>query len=171
MHCSSGDRGDALALREEDAVKDQNPAEALVGRMGEPFTFVVERGKVAEFARATGSTDQAHFDGPAPVSPPTFLMASAHWASEESNALYGVPIDMTTALHGGQEFVFYGAPPGAGTELCAQMRIESRYVKVNKSRGDMTFTVTVTEFRGTDGVLVAESRMTGIEMGEVPPCQ
>jgi hypothetical protein len=148
-------------------VNDQNPSEALVGRTGEPFTFVIERGKVAEFARATGSTDQAHFEGSAPVSPPTFLMASAHWASEKSNALYGVPMDMATALHGGQEFVFYGEPPRAGAELCAQMRVESTFVKANKRGEDMRFTITVTEFRDTNGVLVAESRTTGIEIGNV----
>jgi hypothetical protein len=149
-------------------VNDQNPSGVLVGRAGEPFTFVVERGKIAEFARVTGSTDRAHFEGPAPVSPPTFLMASAHWASDESNALLGVPMDMTTALHGGQEFVFYGEPPRAGAELRAQMRVESTFVKANKRGGDMRFTITVTEFRDTNGVLVAESRTTGIEMGKVP---
>lgn len=142
--------------------------EDLVGRTGEPFEFVVEKGKIMEFARATKADNSAYFDGAHPVSEATFLMASAHWTNEKSNALYGVPMDLKNVLHGEQEFVFYGEPPRAGTELTGQMRVENVFTKAGKRGGDMRFTVTVTEFRDRSGKLVAESRTTRIETGKTP---
>ena len=52
---------------------------AAHGAAGEPFVMDIERGKVHEFARATGSEHQAYFTGDAPVVPPTFLTTQFFW--------------------------------------------------------------------------------------------
>jgi hydroxyacyl-ACP dehydratase HTD2-like protein with hotdog domain len=75
---------------------------------------------------------------------------------------------MRRVLHGGQEFIFHGPPPRAGTKLTAQTRIEDIYEKEGKRGGTMTFVVGVTEFRDEQGNLVAESRGTTIETGRAP---
>jgi hypothetical protein len=147
-----------------------HPAPAdLIGRTGEPYEFIVEKGKIVEFARATMSTNPDYLAGRTPLIEPTFLIASAHWANEKSNALYGVPMDLKNVLHGEQEFVFHGEPPRAGDELTAHMRVENYFTKEGKRGGEMRFTVTVTEFRDAAGTLVAEGRATRIETGKTPP--
>jgi hypothetical protein len=143
--------------------------EELIGRTGEPYEFVVEKGKIVEFARATKTENPEYLRGETPLSEPTFLMASAHWSHEKANALYGVPMDLKNVLHGEQEFVFHGEPPRAGAKLTAQMRVENVFTKAGKRGGDMKFTVTVVEFRDPAGKVVAESRSTRIETGKTPP--
>jgi hypothetical protein len=98
--------------------------EELVGRQGEPFELVVERGKVAEFARATYAEDAVYYGTAEPVSPPTFLATTAHWSRNELALLDGVG-DPTRRLHGEQAFEFHGPPPRAGTRLRAVPTIEA----------------------------------------------
>jgi hypothetical protein len=74
-------------------------------------------------------------------------------------------MDLRRLLHGGQEYVFHGPPPAAGSELSVQTRVDEIYEKEGKRGGVMTFVVTVTEFRDAAGILVAEARSTAIETG------
>ena len=137
----------------------------LEGRTGEPFTMVVELGKIREFARATKSGHPAYTGGPAdtPVSPVTFLAAAAFWMTPESSPWSGVERNWERILHGEQEFLFHGEPPRAGTVLTGVARIARVYEKEGKRGGRMVFTEAVTEFRDAGGRLVAESRSTLIE--------
>ena len=132
-----------------------------VGQTGEPFDFVVERGKVREFARATKSQNPAYLDDPAPVSPPTFLVSSVFWAPPGAARWGDLKLDMRRVLDGGREFVFHGPPPAAGAKLTAQSRVED----IDET---MTFVVTVQEFRDEQGNIVAEMRSTAIETGKPP---
>ncbi|HVV29408.1 MAG TPA: MaoC family dehydratase N-terminal domain-containing protein [Mycobacteriales bacterium] len=141
----------------------------LIGRTGEPFEFVVELGKVREFAHATQTTNPEYLEGPSPVSEATFLAAAQHWQTEKSNPLYGIPMDFKNILHGEQEYVFHGEPPRAGTALTGLQRVENVFTKEGKRGGAMRFTVIVTEFRDSTGKLVAEARGTRIETGQTPP--
>ena len=78
-----------------------------------------------------------------------------------------VKLDLRRLLHGGQEYVFHGPPPDAGTELTVQTRVDKIYEKEGKRGGTMTFVVTVTEFRDADAArVVAEARTTTIETGK-----
>ena len=90
------------------------------------------------------------------------------WMSGATSPLAQVGIDLKRLLHGGQEYVFHGVPPRAGTELTMQTRIDKIYEKEGKRGGTMTFVETVTEFRDPDGKLVAEARSTAIETGQAP---
>jgi hypothetical protein len=140
--------------------------ETLEGRTGEPFTMIVELGKLREFARATKSKNPAYQGevGDRPVVPATFLMASSFWQTEpKHSALSGAKLNWSRILHGSQEFTFYGPPPRAGDVLTGRDRVDKVYEKPGKRGGTMTFIERVTEFRSEHGDVVAESRWTLIE--------
>lgn len=139
---------------------------AALGRTGEPFTIDVERGKIAEFARATFSTNPA-YTGDSPIVPATFLTTMVFW---DPSPVWGfVAMDRSRALHAEQEYVFHGPPPAAGTRLTAQSRITEIYTKTGRRGGELTFAVMVTEFRDQSGTLVAEAKLTGVETTSLGP--
>jgi hypothetical protein len=133
---------------------------AALGRTGEPFTIELERGKIAEFARATFSSNPS-YTGDDPVVPPTFLTTMAFW--DHDPLWRAVAMDQSRGLHAEQEYVFHGPPPAAGTRLTAQSRITEIYTKTGRRGGELTFAVMVTEFRDAAGTLVAEAKLTGVE--------
>lgn len=133
------------------------------GTVGEPFELVVERGKIREFARATHA-DHPDFETGASI-PPTFLTTAYHWHTAGSDVEPAAQLDPQRSLHAEQEFVFHGPPPGAGTRLTGTARIDKVYEKQSR-RGTLTFVELVTEYRDEAGALVAESRLTGVEMPE-----
>ncbi|GAB3840698.1 MaoC family dehydratase N-terminal domain-containing protein [Dactylosporangium cerinum] len=135
--------------------------DSAVGAIGEPFTLDVERGKIREFARATGSANPAYFQDD-PVIPPTFLTTAFFWQTGDSDPWQAVAMDQRKGLHAEQEFVFHGPPPRAGDRLTGQSRIESVTRKEGRS-GILTFAVMVTEFHDEAGRHVATARLTGVE--------
>ena len=134
------------------------------GEAAEPFEMRVELGKVREFARATNSRHHEYQQDEG-VSPVTFLQTSAFWQTRANDPL--PDRNMRRSLHAEQEFVFHGPPPGAGTRLIGAARIDKVYEKQSR-RGTLTFVELVTEYRDEAGALVAESRLTGVEMPETP---
>ena len=142
---------------------------ATVGRTGPRFEMGVERGKIREFARATGSSSPEYVDVTDPVIPPTFLTSVVFWQPPEAADLYrAIDIDLARLLHGEQEFVFTGVPPRAGTTLHAQTVVEEIYEKEGKRGGVMTFVVMRTDFTDDNGDIVAQARSTAIETGRPP---
>jgi hypothetical protein len=139
------------------------------GAIGEPFEMVVERGKIAEFARAVHAMHPDH-RREAAVPPPTFLTTTFFWEERThgANPWQRVHMSQERGMHAEQEYVFHGPPPAAGTRLHVQSRIAEIYEKQGKRGGVLTFAVMVTEFRDDSGRLVAEARMTGVET-ERPP--
>jgi hypothetical protein len=136
------------------------------------YTMEVELGKIREFARATKSHNPDYLAAERPFSPATFLMTAAFWSDGT-----GVPwedlegnadIDLGRVLHGGQEFVFHGEPPRAGTRLVGRARIAADYVKEGRRGGAMRFIEVVNEFRTPDGRLVAEAKNTVIVTSQSP---
>lgn len=124
--------------------------QSLVGQRSKPYRFVVEEGKVAEFAKAVGSTDPLHFDRGAAqeaglsacLAPPTFVTVSSHWAPKDSGLSLG--LDLRRVLAGGGEWE-YLQPVCAGDELTVQMVVESVTEKEG-SRGPMDILRLRTEF-------------------------
>ena len=143
---------------------------SLEGSTGKPFRMVVEEGKVREFARATKTSnpDYTSGDGPPATSPVTFLASSAFRQGPEHSPFGGTTLNWERLLHGEQEFTFPGPPPGAGTVLTAESRIDRIYDKKGKRGGSMTFVEIVTEYRDESGAVVAESRSTVIETSQAP---
>jgi hypothetical protein len=139
-----------------------------VGAVGAPFELVVERGKIRELARATGSTHPAYLVDEQPIAPPTFLTTMFFWEGD-ANPWPLVGMDPKRGLHAEQEYVFFGPPPRAGTKLVCRSRIESMFEKQGRRGGKLGFAVMVTEFRdAATGRLVAEARMTGVETEAAP---
>ena len=144
----------------------------MMGEVGgsepEVFEIDVERGKIREFARATLTRNPAYLEGRTPVSPATFLMATAFWGGGITKIMDDLGLDLTRLLHGGQEFVFHGPPPRAGTRLVGTMRVDADYEKEGRRGGAMRFVEVVTEYRDGTDALVAEARNTLIETARPP---
>ncbi len=143
---------------------------AAEGAEGVPFVMDIERGKIHEFARATGSDNASYFTGDTPPSPPTFLTTQFFWEDlvAGSNPWDKVNMSQERGMHAEQEYKFFGPPPKAGTRLNCQSRIEKIYEKEGRRGGTLTFAIMVTEFRDTDGKIVAEARLTGVETAKPP---
>jgi N-terminal half of MaoC dehydratase len=142
---------------------------SIEGNRGKPFRVVIEEGKVREFARAVKSSNPAYVgEGPQCTSPVTFLASSAFWQGPEHSPWGDAKLNWERILHGEQEFVFPGPPPGASTELTAEARIDRVYEKEGKRGGTMTFVEVVTEYRDGAGNVVAETRGTIIETSRAP---
>ncbi|WP_219417953.1 FAS1-like dehydratase domain-containing protein [Pseudonocardia nigra] len=139
-----------------------------VGTEGAPFRMDVERGKIREFARATGSTDPAYLEAEQPVIPPTFLTTTFFWQSAESDPWPAVALDQQRGLHAEQEYTFFGEPPRAGTRLTCRSRIGEISTKQGRRGGEMTFAVMYTDFHDDTGRLVARAKLTGVETARPP---
>lgn len=129
----------------------------------------VERGKIREFARATGSRNAGYLEDEQPVVPPTFLATQLFWQGDEPDLLQYADVDLQRGLHAEQEYVFHGPPPRAGARLTFTTTIADIYEKQGRRGGAMTFVVMVTEFRDPSGRLVAEARNTVVETS--PPAE
>ncbi|WP_433085748.1 FAS1-like dehydratase domain-containing protein [Dactylosporangium sp. CA-052675] len=137
------------------------------GRSGAEFTMTVETGKIREFAAAVGAGHPLH-SGDDPISPPTFLASSAFWTTDAGAAWGDQPPDLSRVLHAGQQYVFHGPPPKAGTVLHCRERIDRVYTKQGRRGGALEFADIVTEFRDADGRLVAEARATLVVTEQAP---
>ena len=140
---------------------------SAVGREGAPFEMEIERGKIREFARAVGAKHPAYFRGES--IPPTFLTTTFFWEAyvDGANPWHLVKMDQRRGMHAEQEYIFHGPPPKAGTRLHCRSRIAEIYEKQGKRGGTLTFAVMITEFRDDDGKLVAEAKLTGVEVERV----
>lgn len=134
-----------------------------LGAEGTSFELDVERGKIREFARATGSENPAYLDSETPVMQPTFLTTQFFWQTPTSNPWAQVEFSRERGLHAEQEFTFFGPPPKAGTRLTGQSKITNIFEKQNRAGGIMTFVEMVTQYKDESGKLVAEVKMTGVE--------
>ena len=138
---------------------------STLGVWGPERQLHVERGKIAEFARAVKDESPSYREGEAPVAPPTFLMTIAHWIRDLGETRPGVVLDVGRLLHGEQEFE-YLRPIRAGDVLRFRSRTKDVFEKQGKRGGVMTFVIGETEFRSEQGDVVAYMRNTVIETGE-----
>jgi hypothetical protein len=123
----------------------------------------VERGKIREFARATGSQNPDYLETERPVVPPTFLTTTFFWQPPEDNPWDRVELDPERGLHAEQSYEFFGPPPAAGDQLTCQSTVTDVYSKQNKRGETLTFGVMITDFRDASGRLVARATLTGVE--------
>jgi hypothetical protein len=126
--------------------------------------WVVERGKIGEFAHAVQNSSEAYSREDA-VAPPTFPQSMALWRARTPRPDAGRGrggLDMRRVLHGEQEFE-YVRPLRAGDVLTSETHVKDRYEKEGKRGGTMTFVVSETVFRDQTGEIVAYSRGTTIQ--------
>lgn len=133
--------------------------EAAYPRAAEPFDFEVERGKVREFARATGAVHPGYErDG---LVPPTFLAVASgwwgpSWEDPGSSPLADEAVDPNTLLHLEETYRFR-RPLRIGDRLTGHLELLEPEEKVGRRAGPMTIYTTRTVFRDTDGEAVAEA--------------
>lgn len=132
------------------------------------FEVRIEQGKVQEFARAIGASNEAFFGDRAVISPTFLTTARFFWQTPESTAAADHGLDQKRTLHAEQEYVFHGQPPRAGHALTASSRILERYEKQGRRGGTLTFVTTLMEFRDGAGNLVAEQRSTAVQTARPP---
>ncbi len=136
-----------------------------LGVEGAPFEMEVERGKIREYARATGSDHPAYLADERPVVPAHFLTTTFFWEGDDGSPWDRVQMSQQRGMHAEQEYLFHGEPPRAGTRLTCTSRIDRIYEKESRTGDVLTFVEMVTAFRDESGRLVAEARMTAVEPG------
>jgi acyl dehydratase len=129
----------------------------------------VERGKVREYALATGAAWPAYLADPAAPIPPTFLSTVVFWESLRdvlnapgtvaALAAQGVEPDVGRLLSVEQEYRFAPPLPRAGEVLETRLRFDGVEAKEGRRSGRMLFVRFAVEFL-RDGARVAECRYT-----------
>jgi hypothetical protein len=121
----------------------------------------IERGKVREYATATGAARPAYTDDQKAPVPPTFLATVVFWTPigetlRSPQVLRtcsdaGVPADLGSLLSLEQEYVYHGPPPHAGETLTIAERLSDITVKRTRDGRGMVvirFTVSFSDERG-----------------------
>jgi len=136
----------------------------IEGLEGEEFVMTVELGKVREMARATGLSDYVDVVAAGDSSPPTFLTTQRNWQTGSADTWRLAGLHERLMLHAEQEYVFHGPPPPVGARLRCRSQITKEWHKDANSGKRLHFVEMTTWFRGADGSLIAEARMTGVEV-------
>ncbi|MEZ5809949.1 MAG: MaoC family dehydratase N-terminal domain-containing protein [Rhizobiaceae bacterium] len=147
-----------------------------IGLAGPEYEVDIERGKIREFARAMAAPLPEFTEGRHPVIPATFLVSAPYtWGytleRPRGTVFETIGFDPAVSLHGEEEFRFFGPMLKAGDRLVARSIIEDIREKRGASGGKLTFAVTLTQYRGLDGVLRAEQRTTSVATEQTPGSQ
>ena len=144
-----------------------------------PYTYVVEKGKIAEFAAAVAQKEgklqvnPIYVDAEAArregykdvIIPPTMPISFSSWGGGGLGDLIGVlGIDLARLLHGEEEYEYFGEI-NAGDTMTGKTKIAQMYDKEKKNQPGkyMEFTVVETEVRNQRGDLVLKQRTTIVE--------
>jgi acyl dehydratase len=144
-----------------------------------PYTYVVEKGKIAEFAMAVAQKDSKTDVNPVYVDPeaakkegyrdvivtPTMQTCFSMWSGGGLGGLIEVlGIDIARLLHGEEEYEYYGEI-NPGDVMTGKTKVVQMYDKEKKNQPGkyMEFTVMETEIRNQRGELVLKSRTTTVE--------
>ncbi len=146
--------------------------QSIIGLTGPDYEFIVERGKIAEFAAATHSSNP-DFDGDRAVVPPTFLtVAGNYWGytleTPRDTVFSDLGIDTSLLLHAEEEYEFFAPPPRVGDRFTVRLRIADIIEKQGRRGGKLTFYKFETEFRNDQGELQAVQRTTCVQTEKVP---
>jgi hydroxyacyl-ACP dehydratase HTD2-like protein with hotdog domain len=146
---------------------------ALEGQELETVSFVLDRSKLAELARAFHEDDPAWSDPRAAraqgfetiPAPPTATVLADHWRPGGALAhAEAAGIDVARLLHGEASWE-YLRPLRVGDELTAVTVVSDLKTREGKRGGTMTFLTVETRFTDPDGALAAIRRDTLIETG------
>ncbi len=146
---------------------------ALIGQFGPDYIVPIERGHVRQFAKAAFANVSAHVDSAHPIIPATYLISSGVlWGytleRPRGTLLENVGHDLSVPLHAEEAHVFHGELPRAGDELIAHTCLESVKRRQGSRGGELTFLVSLTEFRDADGKLRVEARATTVTTENSP---
>lgn len=136
----------------------------MIGREYDVFTVDVEKGRIAQFARAIGEDNPIYFDEaaardagyrgiPAPL---TFPYTITLDAGQSFNVLDDMGVPKTKAVHGAQGFTYH-ADICAGDTITGQQKVVDVFDKKN---GALIFIITDTKLSNQDGVHVGDLHST-----------
>ncbi len=139
----------------------------IKGNVYPPFEFLVERGKIREFALATGDDNPIYLDPvSANASPAGGILAPPLFSRilfyEGTQVHADLGFDWRNVLLGALEFE-YLKPIRAGDILTGHMRIADLYQKEGRRGGTMTFAVIEITYRDRAGEPALVSRRILIE--------
>lgn len=139
--------------------------------------FAVERGKVAEFARAIRDPADVYLDEDAAreagyetiPAPPTFARTSFFPRYRPEGVGHDLGFDLgfdrSRVVHGEQSFT-YDRPLYVGDVLTGDTTLSDVYQRDGRGGGTMTFAVFTTEFTDESGERVLAAENTRIETGQ-----
>lgn len=144
---------------------------SAAGKVFPPYEFLVERGKIREFADALEDPNPIYRDrdyaAKSPVggilAPPTLLRTFLYEPRAAADALKVK--DWSYIVHGEQEFE-YLAPVLAGDVLTAQDKILSITEKESRRAGKLQIAVIETTFHNQRGEKVQVARRTLVETAQ-----
>jgi acyl dehydratase len=136
----------------------------LAGQKFSLDPFEVERGKIREFAAATGDNNPIYTDRTAAQAvgyadtplPPTFGTVAGFWAQDETKQIEELGLPIAGMLHGEEEY-FYLAPIYPGDILTGERKIASIIERTGKS-GSMQIVTLETLYTNRQGQEVLKSR-------------
>jgi hypothetical protein len=134
----------------------------VAGDILEEWDFVVEAGKIREFARAVKDVHSENAD----IAPPTFpVVASADFVERLVTSVLG--LDRSRTVHGEQDYEYF-EPMRSGDRLRCRARIVSDETKTGRRGGSMRVVTTEVEFMSAaTGRLVCRETMTTIEKAAI----
>ncbi len=144
----------------------------LAPRELDELRFPLERGKLAELARALFDDDPVYRDPQAAAAagfdgvpaPPTATVAIDHWAQRSMNDLaIELGLDLARVLHGSASWELR-RPLRAGAELTARRRLADVTTKEGRRGGAMTLLTIETDFLDDSGEIAVQRRDTLIEV-------
>lgn len=130
------------------------------GDILEEWDFIVEAGKVREFARAVHDPHWRECE----IAPPTFpVVASAEFVERLVTSI--LDLDRARTVHGEHQYS-YLRPLRAGDRLKCRARLAADEMKTGKRGGTMRIVTTEVEFTCADtDELVCRETMKSIEKG------
>lgn len=143
---------------------------AKVGREYAPVTWEVERGKIAEMAKAIGDPNPIYLDREAAVkqgykdtpAPPTFLTVPMMWSSSMPAVITDLNINFMMVLHGEEEYEYY-REIYPGDKLTGAPKVVSIEEKTSKSGRKMDMVTIEIVYTDEKGEKVARSRSLLVE--------
>jgi len=145
----------------------------IAARQLSDVEFVVERGKVAELARAIRSSNPLHFDSDVAqnagfsdrIAPLTIGVVSAHWDEGDATSLpAALGLDVSRVVHGTQSW-YYRRIPQVGDILHGRRTVVSaRRKPMRSSSRPLTVVEIETVYRDSEDVPVMREVMGVIEL-------
>ena len=144
---------------------------SLIGTVVDTARFDVERGKIREFARATGAADLVHTDPreaqarghPDVLATATHVVVSGHYRDQRA-VVAALGLDLRRIVVGSTAWE-YARPLRAGDTLSGTRRVAGDEIRVGRRGGTMRLVTLETEYVDSDGAVAVRQFEVLIERG------
>ena len=141
-----------------------------VGSEYSAVTWEVERGKIAEMAKAIGDPNPIYLSQEAAIkegykdtpAPPTFLTVPMMWSSSMPGVINDLKINFMMVLHGEEEYEYY-REIYPGDKITGNPKVVSIEEKTSKSGSKMDMVTIEILYTDQNGEKVAKARSLLVE--------